>query len=43
MKQTLLDSFFIDTVKIKAQKDIKKTIEKVTKKHLEKKGNESPT
>jgi hypothetical protein len=43
MKQTLLDSFFIDTVKIKAQKDIKKTIEKATKKHFEKKENESPT
>jgi hypothetical protein len=43
MKQTLLDSFFIDTVKIKAQKDIKRTIEKATKKHFEKKENESPT
>ena len=43
MKQTLLDSFFTDTVKIKTQKEIKKTIEKVAKKHLEKKGDESPT
>ena len=39
-KQTLLDSFFTDTMKINTQKQIKKTIEKVTKKYIE---DNSPT